>query len=150
MNPSVFFLRSAAAALALAFSWPCAAAVTLRDKAALEEFLGHKVPCCVIDARSDASRQAAPLANALVYRKGLKINPTGVVVVVADSDAKAIEIGEILAGASKAKEVYAVQGGAPTWQAVSGGRAFFGRPRSFIIPSNTCEQGKPLQELRSE
>lgn len=145
------FLRIAtAAAFTALVSLPCAAAVTLRDKPALEDFLKNKVPCCVIDARSDKSRKAAPLANTLAYRKGLKINPTGVVVIVADTDAKAIEIGEILAARSKAKEVYAVQGGASTWQAVTEGSIFSGMPRSFVIPKNTCEQGTPLQELLSQ
>lgn len=145
------FLRIAAlATFAALASLPCAASVTLRDKAALEDFLKNKEPCCVIDARSGKSRKAAPLADTLIYRKGLKINPTGVVIVVADTDAKAIEIGEILAARSKAKEVYAVQGGASTWQAVTGGGIFSGMPRSFVIPKNTCEQGTPLQELHSQ
>ncbi|MBI3140313.1 MAG: hypothetical protein HYZ19_00445 [Rhodocyclales bacterium] len=138
------------AALLLGLALPALAGVALRDRAALEEFLKTGIPCCIIDARSAASRRLAPLANTLVYRKGLKINPTGVVVVVADTDARAVQVGEALAGASKAKDVYAVQGGAATWRAVTGGSAFAGLPRSFVIPKNTCESGVPLQELRTE
>ena len=64
---------------------PAAAEVSLRDKAALEAFLAGDTPCCVIDARSAKNRKSAPLANALAYRNGLKINPTGIVVVIADT-----------------------------------------------------------------
>lgn len=127
---------------------PAAAEVSLRDKAALEAFLAGDTPCCVIDARSAKNRKSAPLANALAYRNGLKINPTGVVVVIADTDARAVEVGEILAASSKAKDVYAVQGGIATWKASTIAGLFASKPRSFVIPKNTCEQGTPLQELR--
>lgn|SRR5574340_439260 len=143
-------LVAAALACAVLAAGPASAAVTLRDRPALEEFLKTRTPCCVIDARSDKNRQAAPLADTLAYRQGLRINPTGVVVVIADSDARAVEVGEILAASSKAQEVYAVQGGAATWRAVTAGSAFSSLPRSFVIPSNTCEQGTPLQELRTK
>ena len=127
---------------------PAAAEVSLRDTAALKAFLAGVTPCCVIDARSAAARKRAPLADTLAYRKDLKINPTGVVVVIADSDARAIEVGELLAAGSKAQEVYAVKGGIATWNAASIASLFKTRPRSFVIPKNTCEQGTPLQELR--
>lgn len=127
---------------------PAAAEVSLRDTAALEAFLSGNTPCCVIDARSTANRKRAPLADTLPYRTGLKINPTGVVVVIADTDARAIEIGERLAESSKAKEVYAVKGGIATWKAATIAGLLKTRPRSFVIPKNTCEQGTPLQELR--
>lgn len=148
---SIRALRIAAAVVVIMLAAPfAAAAVSLRDKAALEDFLKSRTPCCVIDARSNNFRKSTPLADALPYRKGLKINPTGVVVVIADTDARALEVGEILAASSKAKEVYAVQGGLATWRVVTGGSAFSALPRSFVIPKNTCEQGIPLQELRSE
>jgi rhodanese-related sulfurtransferase len=127
---------------------PAAAEVSLRDTAALEAFLSGNTPCCVIDARSAANRKRAPLADTLPYRTGLKINPTGVVVVIADTDARAIEIGERLTESSKAKEVYAVKGGIATWKAATIAGLLKTRPRSFVIPKNTCEQGTPLQELR--
>lgn len=138
----------AAAFAALLLALPAAAEVSLRDTAALEAFLAGDTPCCVIDGRSAASRKRAPLADALVFRKDLKINPTGVVVVIADSDARAMEIGERLADSSKAKAVYAVKGGIATWNAASVSGLLKSRPRSFVIPKNTCEQGTPLQELR--
>lgn len=138
----------AAAIAAVLFALPADADVALRDKAELEAFLASKTPCCVIDARSGKNRKSAPLADTLPYRKGLKINPSGVVVVVADTDARALEVGNILANSSKASDVYAVKGGVATWRTVTGTSLFASRPRSFVIPKNTCEQGVPLQELR--
>jgi len=136
------------ALVALGIAMGAAAEVSLRDTAALEAFLSGNTPCCVIDARSAGNRKRAPLADTLPYRTGLKINPTGVVVVIADTDARAIEIGERLAESSKAKEVYAVKGGIATWKAATIAGLLKTRPRSFVIPKNTCEQGTPLQELR--
>lgn len=133
---------------ALWIAAPAAAEVSLRDTAALEAFLAGDTPCCVIDARSAAGRKRDPLADTLPYRKGLKINPTGVVVVIADTDARAVEVGGLLAESSKAKEVYAVKGGIATWKAATIAGLLKTRPRSFVIPKNTCEQGTPLQELR--
>ena len=127
---------------------PAAAEVSLRDTAALEDFLAGNTPCCVIDARAAANRKRTPLADALPYRKGLKINPTGVVVVIADTDVRALEVGKLLAESSQAKEVYAVKGGIATWNAATIAGLLKTRPRSFVIPKNTCEQGTPLQELR--
>ena len=136
------------ALVALGIARSAAADVSLRDTAALEAFLSGNTPCCVIDARSTKNRKRDPLANTLTYRKGLKINPTGVVVVLADTDAEALEVGETLAESSKAKEVYAVKGGAATWKAATIAELLKTRPKSFVIPKNTCEQGTPLQELR--
>lgn len=133
---------------AMWFAAPAAAEVSLRDTAALKAFLAGDRPCCVIDARAAASRKRAPLADSLAWRKDLQINPTGVVVVIADSDARALEVGELLAASSKAQEVYAVKGGIATWNTASISSLFKTRPRSFVIPKNTCEQGTPLQELR--
>ena len=137
-----------AALAAMGFAASAAAEVSLRDTAALEAFLSGNTPCCVIDARSAANCKRAPLADTLPYRTGLKINPTGVVVVIADTDARAVEVGELLAESSKAKEVYAVKGGIATWKAATIAGLLKTRPRSFVIPKNTCEQGTPLQELR--
>lgn len=139
------------ALVALIFATGAAGAeVSLRDTAALEAFLAGDKPCCIIDARAAKSRRNDPLANTLPYRKGLKINPTGVVVVIADSDANALEIGHLLAESSRAREVYAVKGGAATWKAATISGLLKSRPKSFVIPKNTCEQGTPLQELRIE
>lgn len=133
---------------ALWLAAPAAAEVSLRDTASLDAFLAGDTPCCVIDARSAGNRRKAPLADTLPYRKGLKINPAGVVVVIADTDARAVEVGERLAESSGAREVYAVKGGIATWNAASVATLLKSRPKTFVIPKNTCEQGTPLQELR--
>lgn len=124
---------------------PAAAEVSLRDTASLQAFLASGAPCCVIDARNAAKRLSAPLAETLPYRKDLKINPTGVVVVIADTDARAIEVGKALERSSKAKDVYAVKGGARTWRTAMGAAAS-GMPGGFIIPKNTCESGTAIQQ----
>jgi hypothetical protein len=135
----------AAATAALSFAVPAAAEVSLRDTAALQAFLASGTPCCVIDARNAAKRLSAPLAETLPYRKDLKINPTGIVVVIADTDARAIEVGKALERSSKAKDIYAVKGGAPAWRAATGAAAS-GMPGGFIIPRNTCESGTAIQQ----
>lgn len=138
----------------LALFWIAApgwAAPTLQDRAQLEVLLKEGGPCCVIDARSAKSRKQQPLASALPYRKGLKINPTGPVVVIADSDARALAVGDALSKSNDAKVVYAVKGGFEIWQQVrlpATGEP--GKAMSFVIPKNTCEQGKPLQTLRTD
>ncbi len=136
----------AAAFAALLCAAPAAAEVSLRDTASLHAFLASGTPCCVIDARNKAKQLAAPLADTLPYRKDLKINPTGVVVVIADSDARAVEIGKALERSSKAKDIYAVKGGARTWREVTAGYASSGMPAGFIIPKNTCESGTAIQQ----
>lgn len=135
----------AAAIAAATFALPAAAEVSLRDTAALKEFLASGAPCCVIDARNEAKRRSAPLAETLPYRKGLKINPTGVVVVVADSDARAIQVGKALERSSKAQTIYAVKGGEPAWRAATGSPAA-PAASGFIIPKNTCESGTSIQQ----
>jgi len=135
----------AAAVAALSFAVPAAAEVSLRDTASLQAFLAKGTPCCVIDARNEAKRLSAPLADTLPYRKGLRINPTGIVVVIADTDARAIEVGKALERSSKAKDIYAVKGGARSWREATGVAAS-GLPSGFIIPKNTCESGTAIQQ----
>ncbi|TRZ55924.1 MAG: hypothetical protein D4S02_16790 [Rhodocyclaceae bacterium] len=133
------------------------AQVTAKDKEQLAAVLRTGTPCCVIDGRSAASRKQRPLADALVYRPDSRIKPTAAVVVIADRDVDAIKIAEALAQKHPGKQIIAVKGGINTWQDASRAAALLamgirtpgGNALSFIIPSNTCEQGKPLQELRS-
>lgn len=120
-------------------------AVTLHDRARLEAALQAAAPCCVVDARSVKARKTKPIADAVVYRPGLRINPTSAMVVIADSDREALRVGRALAAATGARQVIAVQGGFKTWQEAT-------RPSGigalrFVIPSDTCQQGTPLQEL---
>lgn len=124
--------------------------VELVDEAALRARLARSGPCCVIDARSAASQAQAPVEGAIPYRRDLRINPTSAVVVIADSDARALEIGRAVGAASDAREVYAVTGGVQAWQAASrpAAGAPSGPPLTFVIPRNTCEQGVPLETRR--
>ena len=107
------------AALALLLTQAIAAPVGLADRSQVQALLAGGAPSCVIDARSDVERGKLGVAHTLAYRKGMKIKPTGAAVVIADTDARAQE-------------------------AAPGGPAGV---RSFIIPTNTCEQGPPLQTL---
>jgi len=128
-----------------------AAGVELHDKAQLEAALKRSAPCCVVDARSEPARNQSPLKDAVIYRPGVHIKPTAAVVVIADSDDSALRAGKELAKTSGAKEVLAVKGGIATWRALISADAAAGEstmPYTFVIPRNTCEQGKPLQELK--
>lgn len=113
-------------------------------------------PCCVIDGRQEASRSKAPLADALPYRSGLRINPTASVVVLADTDQEAQRIADLLAGQHPGKTIIAVKGGLASWQAANAAplstASHAGAPGpsfQFVIPHNTCETGEPLQKLQS-
>lgn len=133
------------------------AQASLRDQAQLVAALSAKGPCCVIDGRAAASRKTQVLENALPWRRGLKIDPTASVVVIADRDQDALGIARALARKHPGKPILAVKGGLATWKATSlaliaaaGMDAAMSGPVSFVIPANTCEQGKPLQVLRPD
>lgn len=140
----------AAAALA---ATAARADATLRNATQLQLAVRSSPPCCVIDARPAAERAARPLAEALPYREDLKIVPTATVVVVADTDVRALEVANRVAAAHPGKIVVAVEGGIQAWETVLASRAGEppgGRALGFVIPKNTCEQGSPLQHLRTE
>lgn len=124
-----------------------AATASLRDDAQLTALLAKSPQCCVIDARSAQRRRDAELPGALIYAADLRIKPTSVVIVLADADARALEIARTLARSS-AFDVYAVKGGYVAWQSVEIRlQAEASKPGSkftFVVPYNTCEQGKPL------
>lgn len=127
-----------------------AARFELVDRAQLRAVLDSGAPCCVIDARSAKARKQRPIADALAYQEGMTLSPAGPVVVVADSDARTLSVGKALADRFEAGKVYAVKGGYATWQAVEQERLKSTLPLSFIIPSDTCQQGPPLQQLPFE
>lgn len=147
-----FILRGLMIAVLLGATAHAEAAASLRNEIQLELALRASPPCCVIDARSDAQRQARTIAEALVYREGIRINPTASVVVVADNDERALRVAATIASAHPGKAVFAVEGGVGVWERVAaaitaeppGGRAV-----QFVIPKNTCEQGPALQQLRT-
>lgn len=125
-----------------------AATASLQDDQQLVALLTKSPQCCIVDARSAPQRQQAELAGALVYNEAMRLKPTSVVVVVADTDARASAVAKTLARSS-AHDVVAVKGGLAAWKVVEHElRAEAGRPGSkfsFVIPHNTCEQGTPLQ-----
>lgn len=127
------------------------AEVQLLAKAALAQVLKRSPPCCVIDARADEQRKTRPIDEALVYRPGLKINPTATVVVVADNDAAALKVAQAIERSYPGKTVAAVKGGFPVWEALLIDQDVLSGSvkgsHSFVIPRNTCEQDKPLQTL---
>ncbi len=101
----------------------------------------------LLDARNAEAQKNAPIASSTKYRKVMPIKK-GLVLVVADTDAAARQIAQSIPGATD-RQVFAVQGGAKTWQrVVSQTTQPSAMPDSFVIPMNTCEQGKPLQELK--
>jgi hypothetical protein len=137
-----------AAALALPSMPAGAVRLEFVDRAQLQAVLESGAPCCVIDARSEKARKHQPIAHALAYEEGMTLSPAGPVVVVGDSDKQTLAVGKALADRSGAAKVYAVKGGYATWQAVEQARLKSTLPLSFIIPSDTCQQGPPLQQLR--
>lgn len=144
--------RSATLVLAWALcsaAFAASADITLRNRAELEAALRQGEPCCVVDARTESSRASLPLVGAVPYREGMKLDEGGPAVVIADTEARALEVGKTLAATAEARQIFVVRGGAKTWQAVARRSPITGPSPQFVIPANTCEQGKPLQTLRS-
>ncbi|BBD76526.1 hypothetical protein [Hydrogenophilus thermoluteolus] len=127
------------------------AGVTPMKTAQLVHALEEGKPCCVIDGRPEQSQRTKPLENALPYRDGLVIEPSGMVVVVADSDEAAMRIASRLDESYPGQNIVVVLGGADAWEAaqVELSRRAAAPPRglSFIIPKNTCESGSSIQKL---
>jgi hypothetical protein len=148
VNPA---LRGACLVLASAGAATAWADVKLMGKAQLVLALQSQPPCCVVDARSEDRRKALPLAEALPYRPGMKVNPTATVVVVADADAAAMKVARALDKAYPGKPIVAVKGGHPVWESIlidqQAASGSVQGSRSFVIPRNTCEQDTPLQIL---
>jgi hypothetical protein len=120
----------------------------LLDASQLSEALKSNQPCCVIDARSEGSRKQNPIPFGIPHREGMTISGTTFAVVIADNDQRALEVARGLAVLNKGK-IFAVKGGFAAWQeAVGAGAGGTAMPKGFIIPSNTCEQGKALHEFK--
>lgn len=101
----------------------------------------------LLDARSAEAQRIAPIAFSTKYQKIMPIKK-GLVLIVADTDTAALEVAQsIPVGADR--NAFAVMGGAETWRRVSSEASPHSEiPDSFVIPANTCEQGKPIQELK--
>jgi len=148
VNRGLLRLCVAVAAFGAALAWGDA---RLLAKAPLVQALKGQAPCCVVDARADAQRQARPINEALPYRPGMTINPSATVVVVADTDAAALQVAKQLEKAYPGKAIAAIKGGQPVWEAIlidqQAAAGSVQGSRSFVIPRNTCEQDTPLQTL---
>lgn len=107
-------------------------------------------PCCVVDARSATQRQRHPLKDGVVWTPNVRITPAGPVVVVADDDKAGLAVAKKIEQRFDAKTVLVVKGGFETWEGIQAAGRDAGMPATFVIPMNTCEQGKPLQTLRSD
>lgn len=143
---------------ALLCSVPVHAAVALHGATELIHALKSESPCCVVDGRSEDNQRKHPLADAVRYRPGLLIVPTAAVIVVADRDQDAVNIGAALAKQHPDKVIYAVKGGVMAWESVLKSVSAASSSKapgassgiSFVIPHNTCETGTPLQILQSK
>ncbi len=125
----------------------CAADMLL-DEAALAEKLASSPEYQLLDARSAEAQHGVPLAFSTRYRPLMPVK-MGTVFVIADRDETALEIAEAIP--AEGRSVFAVKGGATTWKQVVGKMpAVSAMPDSFVIPKNTCEPGKPVQELKSD
>jgi len=101
----------------------------------------------LLDARSAEAQRIAPIAFSTRYQTTMPIKK-GLVLIVADTDAAALEMAQSIHAGSDCT-VFAVKGGAEAWQRVSlNASPPSAMSDSFVIPMNTCEQGKPLQELK--
>ena len=147
-----FIVHTLIVATFMAVTAHAQAAASLRNETQLKLALRASPPCCVIDARSDAQRQSHAIAEALVYREGIRINPTASMVVVADDDDRALRVAQTIAFAHPGQTVFAVEGGVGVWERVVSAISAEpprGRAVQFVIPKNTCEQGPALQQLRT-
>lgn len=126
-----------------------AAQGVLLDEAALVVKLQQHADYQLLDARGDEAQRLAPIAFSTRYRINTTIKK-GLVLVVADTDAAAAEVAGAIPPAA-GREVYAVQGGELAWRRVIANLpAQSADSKSFVIPHSTCEQGKPLQELKRD
>lgn len=140
-------LRHLAAVMLMLPAMACAADMLL-DEAALAEKLANSPEYQLLDARSAEAQHTVPLAFSTRYRALMPIK-MGTVFVIADRDEAALEIAEAIP--AEGRSVFAVKGGAAAWkQVVAKMPAGSAMPDSFVIPKNTCEPGKPVQELKSD
>jgi hypothetical protein len=103
----------------------------------------------LLDARSAEAQRNAPIAFSTRYQSTTPVKK-GLVLIVAATDAEALAIAKSIPVAPD-RFVFAVKGGSESWQRVMAKTpASNSVSRSFVIPTNTCEQGKPIQELKRD
>lgn len=142
-------LRSSCMALLLSPVSGLAAVDLLLDEAGLSAKLDQVQDYQLLDARNAEAQRNSPIAFSTRYQKTTPIKK-GLVLVVADTDAAALEIAKAIPAASDCS-VFAVKGGSAAWQRVMARvPQITSVSGSFVIPKNTCEQGKPIQELKRD
>jgi hypothetical protein len=134
-------------AMALASAPGFAADAQFIEEVALQKIVSKDQDYQLMDARDPEMQQIAPLAFSTRYKLNVPITKA-LVLVVADTDAEALEVARSIP-AAEGRAVYAVKGGFEIWQRVIKQAASpAAASKSFVIPKNTCEQGKPIQELK--
>ncbi|GAB1232215.1 hypothetical protein UT4_06810 [Ferrigenium sp. UT4] len=122
-----------------------AAAAEMIGELRLQSLLDEQTDYVLLDARSDAARNTAPLPLAKRYAPGMFLH-SDLVLVVADDDAAALTIANSVPVAA-GRTIHAVAGGAEVWLRAS--RQSVQAPKAdFNIPSGTCKPGIPLHEFK--
>ena len=137
-------LRILGASLLILPTLSLAAGDLLLNEDSLAAKLGKEPNCQLLDARSAETQRSAPLAFSTHYEKTVPIRK-GLVFVVADSDAAALEIAQTIPAASD-RSVFAVKGGADAWKRVQSKSATVVAP-NFVVPKGTCELGAPSMKI---
>jgi hypothetical protein len=128
---------------ALAF----AAEDLLLNEDVLASYIAKQPEYQLLDARNPEAQRISPLAFSTKYQKSMTFKK-GLVLIVADNDAAALAIARAIPAVSDCS-VFAIKGGAAAWKRVSSkAPPPSTMSDSFVIPMNTCEQGKPLQTLK--
>lgn len=140
-------LRCACLAILLLPTLSFGAEGVLLEESALSAKLDQTQDYQLLDARSAEAQRNNPIAFSTRYQSTTPIKK-GLVLIVADTDAAALEIAKSIPVASD-RYIFAVKGGCDSWRRVMA-KVPLGTPVSggFVIPKNTCEQGKPIQELK--
>lgn len=101
----------------------------------------------LLDARSAAARRLAAIPFSTRYEAGMSV-AKGLVFVIADSDAEALEVAQAIPADSE-RSVFAVQGGINAWRRVHTRDTTLTVPRDFVIPANTCEPARTVLKMKS-
>ncbi len=121
----------------------------LLDEGALSAKLDQAQDYQLLDARNAEAQRDSPIAFSTRYQRTTPVKK-GLVLIVADTDAAALDIAKSIPAAGD-RSVFAVKGGSASWMHVMGkALPSTSISRSFVIPKNTCEQGKPIQELKRD
>jgi hypothetical protein len=121
----------------------------LLDDDALSKKIEQVQDYQLLDARDPETQRIAPLAFSTRYGINARIDKA-LVLVVADSDAEAVEIARSIP-AENGRAAFAVKGGDEGWRRVTAkASTATSVSKTFVIPKNTCEQGKPIQELKRD